>query len=49
MTESEASRDLHSLLDIVENGESVLVTRDGKPVATCIPVRPVKVPFPQGD
>jgi prevent-host-death family protein len=40
MTESEASRDFAAMLDEVAGGETVLLTRDGKPVARVTPEQP---------
>lgn len=37
ITSAEASRDFDALLEEVENGEVVLVTRDGRPVARVVP------------
>ena len=39
MTATEASRGFSDLLDAVERGESVTVTRNGKPVAVFTPAR----------
>jgi prevent-host-death family protein len=36
----EAKSKLAELLDRVEQGEQVVITRDGKPVATLVPVAP---------
>ncbi len=36
-TAAEASRGFAAMLDIVENGETVLITRDGRPVARLEP------------
>ncbi len=37
---------LSKLLDRVEKGEEIMVTRRGKPVARLSPVRPKKKPLP---
>jgi prevent-host-death family protein len=38
----EAKNKLGQLLDIVEQGEEVIITRHGKEVARLVPVRPVR-------
>jgi prevent-host-death family protein len=37
---------LSKLLDRIEKGEEIVVTRRGKPVARLTPVKPRKKPFP---
>ncbi len=37
----EAKNKLGSLLDCVEHGEEILITRRGKPVARMVPAKPV--------
>lgn len=39
----EAKTHLSALLEAVEAGEEVLITRRGKPVARLVPVRPARV------
>jgi len=39
---AEAKAQLSSLLDAVEGGEPVLITRRGKPIAAMVPRRPVR-------
>lgn len=39
----ELQREIRAILDRVENGESVEITRRGRPVARLIPVRPARV------
>jgi prevent-host-death family protein len=40
MTATEASRHFSALLDAVEAGETVQITRDGKAICTVSPVKP---------
>ena len=40
----EAKNKLGQLLDLVEQGEEVMITRHGKEVARLVPVRPVRSP-----
>lgn len=42
----EARRHLRELLDRVERGEEVLITRRGKPVARLVPPRPAEESLP---
>jgi prevent-host-death family protein len=35
---SEATRHLSALLDVVEGGETIVVTKSGKPVARIVPI-----------
>lgn len=42
----EARRQLKDLLDRVERGEEIILTRRGKPVARLSPPRPAEVPLP---
>jgi prevent-host-death family protein len=44
---AEAKAQLSSLLDAVEGGEPVLITRRGKPIAAMVPRRPVRDLLPQ--
>jgi prevent-host-death family protein len=37
LTATEASRGFAAMLDLVEHGETVLITRDGRPVARLAP------------
>jgi len=37
---SEVGKELASLLEAVEDGEEVIITRDGEPVARLLPMRP---------
>lgn len=43
----EARRHLKELLDRVERGEQVLITRRGKPVARLVPPRPAEESLPR--
>lgn len=43
VTATEAKAKLPSLLDEVELGEEILITRDGKTVAKLVPARPRKL------
>ena len=43
----EAKTQLSRLLEMVENGETVVIARHGKPVAELVPAR-TKKPFPFG-
>ena len=47
VTVAEAKAQLSSLLDVVEGGEPVLITRRGKPIAAMVPRRPVRDLLPQ--
>jgi prevent-host-death family protein len=47
VTVAEAKAQLSSLLDAVEGGEPVLITRRGKPIAAMVPRRPVRDLLPQ--
>lgn len=44
---AEAKAQLSSLLDAVEGGEPVVITRRGKPIAEMVPRRPVRDLLPQ--
>lgn len=39
MTDDQASRNFSSMLDAVEQGEEIVLTRDGVPVARLVPER----------
>lgn len=41
ITTNQASRDFDALLDAVEHGETVIVTRDGTPIGRFVPERTV--------
>lgn len=41
ITTGQASREFDALLDAVEHGETVVVTRDGKPIGRFVPERTV--------
>ncbi len=43
-TVAEAKAHLSELLARVENGEELVITRRGRPVAQLSPIRPVKIP-----
>jgi prevent-host-death family protein len=47
VTVAEAKAQLSSLLDAVEGGEPVVITRRGKPIAELVPRRPVRDLLPQ--
>ena len=47
VTVAEAKAQLSSLLDAVEGGEPVVITRRGKPIAEMVPRRPVRDLLPQ--
>lgn len=47
VTVAEAKAQLSSLLNAVESGEPVLITRRGKPIAEIVPRRPVRDLLPQ--
>lgn len=47
VTVAEAKAQLSSLLDAVEGGEPVVITRRGKPIAQMVPRRPVRDLLPQ--
>lgn len=46
---AEASRDLPQLIDRALNGESVVISRDGQPVAELRPIPPPPRPVTQAD
>jgi prevent-host-death family protein len=41
-----AKAHLSELLNAVESGEEVVITRHGRPIARVLPVSPVKQPLP---
>ena len=47
VTAAEAKAKLSSLLDAVENGQSVVITRRGKAIAELVPRRAVRDLLPQ--
>lgn len=47
VTAAEAKARLSSLLDAVENGQSVVITRRGKAIAELVPRRSVRELLPQ--
>ena len=47
MTAAEAKAKLSRLLDVVENGHSVVITRRGKAIAELVPRRAVRDLLPQ--
>jgi len=46
MSLAHAKAHLSELLNVVESGEEVLITRHGRPVARVVPVNPVKSAIP---
>jgi prevent-host-death family protein len=47
VTVAEAKAQLSHLLDVVEAGQPVVITRRGKPIAELVPRRPVRDLLPQ--
>ena len=46
MSLAQAKAHLSELLNTVESGEEVVITRHGRPVARVLPVNPIKQPLP---
>ena len=46
MSLAHAKAHLSELLNTVESGEEVVITRHGRPVARVVPANPLKLPLP---